>query len=139
MSQLHSHPRSIPCSSLYTVQAHRASPSIATIFQWLWNRLAFLWREDPQISAVLTSPFLKEFKTEFDRMVRERCEGVDQNDQQVRILALMQADSWDSRRRLFDVLVKQYRQIDELSPLLRAEVVLKLMEHCQLPGIGLIC
>jgi hypothetical protein len=121
--------------------AHRLSPAVTLqvgFASLLRDGLALLWREDPQIAAVVTPPFLKEFKAEFDRMVRERCEGADQSDQQAHVLSLMHADSWDSRHRLFDVLVKQYHRIDELSPLLRAEVIMKLMQHCHLPGAGLI-
>ena len=95
-------------------------------------------REDPEIAAILTKPFLKEFKDEFDRMVRERREGVAQSQEQVTLLALMHANGWQMRHRLFDALVEQYSSIDKLDLRLRPLVIMKLVQHCGLPGSGLL-
>jgi hypothetical protein len=111
---------------------------MVAIFHWMRDRLTSVWREDARVAAVLTPPFLKEFKAEFDRMVRERREGIDAGVQDAAVLALMHADGWEMPHRLFDVLIKQYPRIDALHPLLRPEVVMRLMQHCDLPGSGLL-
>ena len=111
--------------------------SIGKIFGAVRGRLAPLLREDPQVAANLTPQFLKEFKEEFDRMVRERREGVTQDGESPSFLALMNVNGWETLYRIFDVLVKQYPRINNLDQPSRIKVVGALMEHCGLPGLGL--
>jgi hypothetical protein len=108
------------------------------ILGWIQRRITSIWSDDPQISAVLTPEFVKEFKSEFERMVRERRTGATKTRGQAAILSRMRADSQGTLHHLFDALLKEYPRIDRLEHPLRAQVVIRLMQHCDLLGSGLL-
>ena len=77
----------------------------------LGKSLVSLFREDPEITALLTDELKRNFKTEFERMYRERREDV-QGESSVRQRCHVR--QWDVPKRVFEALVRDFPEIDQL-------------------------
>jgi hypothetical protein len=137
MNQLNSSP--LGAASTSSVAARRQSQfrSIRVLLEEARDWFATLVREDPVIAALLTEPFLKEFKGEFDRRCREHVDAAARQEGSAALRARIRATRCDTVGNVFDGLVKQYPGIDELDYGRRALVITRLMQHCELPGSGL--
>jgi hypothetical protein len=85
-----------------------------------------LLKEDPELSAILTPDFRREFKTEFQRMLNERREGVRG------FIDSMKVAGFGTEFDVFDALIKDYLSTIKVSDAQQYEIRLQLMKECGL-------
>jgi len=131
-----SHESRAGIQAIHSGAAHRLWPwtSMRSIPGRLYTWLSPLWREDPAIAPLLTAAFLRKFKADFDRAVREHRDSAPDAGGLSTLLSRYSDDSCETYDRLFDDVVKQYPGINALDHQHRAEVLTRLMQHCCLPG-----
>ncbi len=99
--------------------------------------IAKLFAEDPEVAAVTSADFLKEFGSEHARMLRERQQGLE--GQGAGMGELLRVYGWGYPYDVFDVVFRSYQsRFAGLNDRQMIEVRSKLLEACGLgiPSIG---